>query len=92
MIIKRGLKEFQYHSDNFYRDKKSKRAQAFNNEIEKPLEKDLKKFYDKRYYLFSKFDRGIKIDNEGWYSVTPEAIAKYMANKVYESFNESEQN
>lgn len=47
-----------------------------------PKEKDLKKFYKKRYYLFSKFDRGVKIDDEGWYSVTPETIAKHMANRI----------
>jgi hypothetical protein len=29
-----------------------------------PEKKDLKKFYDKRYYLFSKFDRGILLDDE----------------------------
>lgn len=36
--------------------------------------------------MFSKYDRGIKIDDEGWYSVTPETIAKHIANKVADCF------
>lgn len=46
--------------------------------------KDLHNFYLKRYYLFSKYDFGIKIDEEGWYSVTPEIIAKYLAERANE--------
>jgi trimethylguanosine synthase len=34
--------------------------------------------------LFSKYDFGIKIDEEGWYSVTPEVIAKYLAERTKE--------
>ncbi|KAJ8539518.1 hypothetical protein K7X08_013770 [Anisodus acutangulus] len=32
-----------------------------------------------RYLLFNKYDEGIKMDEEGWFSVTPEAIAKHHA-------------
>ncbi|KAJ1919489.1 RNA methylase protein [Mycoemilia scoparia] len=35
----------------------------------------LQKYWSQRYRLFSLYDEGIKIDEEGWYSVTPEAIA-----------------
>lgn len=49
-----------------------------------PKDPSIKKFWDKRYYLFSKFDRGIKIDDESWYSVTPEPLAKHIASKVVE--------
>ena len=85
VIIKRTVKTFQYHSDTFYRDKKSKRNNATNLDTQRPIQKDLKKFYKKRYYLFSKFDQGVKIDDEGWYSVTPECMAKHMANRISES-------
>jgi trimethylguanosine synthase len=36
------------------------------------------------YYrrLFSRFDRGIQLDAEGWYSVTPEIIADHVAKRV----------
>ncbi|EOY26164.1 S-adenosyl-L-methionine-dependent methyltransferases superfamily protein, putative isoform 2 [Theobroma cacao] len=34
----------------------------------------IKKFWFQRYSLFSKYGKGIKIDEDGWYSVTPEEI------------------
>ncbi|PLW12559.1 hypothetical protein PCANC_18128 [Puccinia coronata f. sp. avenae] len=37
------------------------------------------KYWAQRRRLFSKFDEGIKMDKESWYSVTPEAIAKQTA-------------
>jgi trimethylguanosine synthase len=39
------------------------------------------KYYTKRYTLFSKFDDGILLDKESWYSVTPEKIAEHIALK-----------
>eukprot|EP00434_Breviolum_minutum_P001199 symbB.v1.2.001050.t1/scaffold33.1/size517934/2 len=39
-------------------------------------------YHKQRYTLFSKFDKGIKLDQEMWYSVTPEPIAKEQARKV----------
>jgi hypothetical protein len=41
----------------------------------------LKKYWLQRYSLFSKFDQGILLDEESWYSVTPEAIAKHQAER-----------
>ncbi|KAM4077513.1 hypothetical protein ACJW30_12G143700 [Castanea mollissima] len=35
----------------------------------------VEKYWFQRYNLFSKYDEGIKMDEEGWYSVTPEQIA-----------------
>ena len=40
------------------------------------------KFWLQRYYYFSKFDEGIQMDKESWYSVTPEQIAKYTAKLI----------
>ena len=40
------------------------------------------KFWMQRYYYFSKFDKGIQMDKESWYSVTPEKIAKYTAKLI----------
>lgn len=45
------------------------------------IPRDLKKYWFHRYTLFSKFDNGIWMDNEGWYSVTPEKIAKHIAER-----------
>ncbi|CAI9118387.1 OLC1v1019952C1 [Oldenlandia corymbosa var. corymbosa] len=39
------------------------------------------RYWNQRYNLFSKFDQGIKMDVEGWFSVTPEAIAKHQARR-----------
>ncbi|KAM7280681.1 hypothetical protein ACFE04_007815 [Oxalis oulophora] len=37
------------------------------------------KYWCQRYLLFSKFDDGIIMDEEGWFSVTPEPIARHHA-------------
>jgi hypothetical protein len=42
----------------------------------------IKKYFPKRYTLFSKFDEGIQLDEVGWYSVTPECIAQYTAERL----------
>jgi predicted methyltransferase len=39
----------------------------------------LLKYWHQRYSLFEKFDQGIKIDEQGWYSVTPWKIANHHA-------------
>ncbi|XP_050542908.1 trimethylguanosine synthase-like [Daktulosphaira vitifoliae] len=49
------------------------------NEIKKDT--SLLKYWFKRYRLFSKFDLGIKLDKESWFSVTPEKISKNIAKK-----------
>lgn len=43
----------------------------------------LQKYYHQRYDYFSLFDEGIQIDEEGWYSVTPEIIADHIAQESY---------
>lgn len=37
------------------------------------------KYWDQRYRLFSRFDAGVQVDAESWYSVTPECIADYIS-------------
>lgn len=39
----------------------------------------LASFWNARHELFSRFDDGILIDREGWFSVTPECIAAHQA-------------
>jgi len=41
------------------------------------------KYWAQRRRLFSKFDEGIQLDPESWYSVTPEAIADHVAHRVF---------
>lgn len=64
--------------------KKKRRKQSKRN-ISLPIEidndKTLMKYWIKRYHLFSKFDQGIKLDRESWFSVTPEKIAEHIAER-----------
>ncbi|XP_030765571.1 trimethylguanosine synthase [Sitophilus oryzae] len=41
----------------------------------------IKKYWSRRFSLFSRFDEGIKLDEESWYSVTPEKVAKHAAER-----------
>lgn len=42
----------------------------------------LTKYYVKRHRLFYKFDEGIMLDEESWFSVTPEILAKHIAQRT----------
>ena len=39
----------------------------------------INKYWVQRYRLFSRYDEGILMDEEAWYSVTPEKIAQHIA-------------
>ena len=54
-----------------------------------PDEEKENKYYTIRYYLFSQFDKGIQMDKESWYSVTPEEISIYISNIIKDSNNYS---
>ena len=82
IVLKRTVTKFEPHKEDFYRDKGSKRNNLQNEHTLCPEDNELKKFWPRRYYLFSKFDRGVLIDDESWYSVTPEPMAKHIAAKV----------
>ncbi|XP_042861299.1 uncharacterized protein LOC122246661 isoform X2 [Penaeus japonicus] len=43
------------------------------------IPKELLKYWAQRYRLFLKYDKGIKLDKESWFSVTPEIIAMHHA-------------
>ena len=45
------------------------------------LPRKLWKYWLQRYSLFSRFDEGILMDEEGWYSATPQVIAAHHAAK-----------
>eukprot|EP00538_Stauroneis_constricta_P012918 CAMPEP_0119553894 /NCGR_PEP_ID=MMETSP1352-20130426/6520_1 /TAXON_ID=265584 /ORGANISM="Stauroneis constricta, Strain CCMP1120" /LENGTH=590 /DNA_ID=CAMNT_0007600377 /DNA_START=239 /DNA_END=2008 /DNA_ORIENTATION=+ len=40
------------------------------------------KYWSQRRRLFSRFDAGVQLDAQGWYSVTPEIIADHVALRV----------
>lgn len=55
--------------------------------VTKPIERGdkLYKYWCQRHNLFTRFDDGVLMDEEAWYSVTPEKIAKHIADKVHNS-------
>ncbi|XP_011505771.1 PREDICTED: uncharacterized protein LOC105368457 [Ceratosolen solmsi marchali] len=87
--IKLKCKEVKYsniQTDLYYNDKenyKHKELLQFNSNSAVDLQHNsvFKKYWLKRYQLFSKFDDGIQLDYESWFSVTPEKIAKHIAKR-----------
>lgn len=49
-----------------------------------PLPATHAKYWDQRYRLFTRFDRGVQLDDEGWFSVTPECIADHISRRCIE--------
>ncbi|POM72551.1 Trimethylguanosine synthase, partial [Phytophthora palmivora] len=47
-----------------------------------PVPKDVVKFYVQRHTLFERFEDGIQLDHESWYSVTPQVIAEHIAKRL----------
>ena len=41
----------------------------------------ISKYWAQRYRLFSMYDDGVKLDQESWYSITPEKIAEHIAER-----------
>ena len=39
------------------------------------------KYFVQRYMLFSRYDEGVQLDDEGWFSVTPEVLARHIAER-----------
>ena len=54
-----------------------------------PKDQVADKYWAQRKRLFTRFDDGVQLDKEGWYSVTPEAIANHIANRVISSCNDN---
>lgn len=44
----------------------------------------MRKYWAQRHNLFCKYDEGILLTKELWFSVTPERISKYVARAIYE--------
>ncbi|KAK4381408.1 Trimethylguanosine synthase [Sesamum angolense] len=64
------------------RMKINRKLSIFGEELEGVMQgfpPSISKYWCQRYLLFSRFDDGIMMDEEGWFSVTPEPIAKHHA-------------
>uniref|UniRef100_A0AC35TFK9 Trimethylguanosine synthase n=1 Tax=Rhabditophanes sp. KR3021 TaxID=114890 RepID=A0AC35TFK9_9BILA len=45
-------------------------------------DKEIRKYFNQRFRLFSRMNNGILLDREGWFSVTPEKIAIHIAERM----------
>lgn len=50
----------------------------------------LYKYYMQRYNLFTRYDDGILLDDESWYSVTPENIAEHISDRIHKSLGDGQ--
>lgn len=55
-----------------------------------PKDEVADKYWAQRRRLFSRFDEGVQLDKESWYSVTPEAIANHIANRIVKMTSSSD--
>ncbi|KAF1383253.1 hypothetical protein PFLUV_G00129810 [Perca fluviatilis] len=85
-----GNSELSMKNGKKPKNKKSKRARKQPVPAEMTAEPELAKYWAQRYRLFSRFDEGIRLDREGWFSVTPERIAEHIALRVEHSFPDSQ--
>jgi trimethylguanosine synthase len=69
---------------NTERDGEQNPCNVIDTTIPNPHRDVHDKYWTQRRRLFSRFDRGIELDSEGWYSVTPEIIADHVAHRVAE--------
>ncbi|XP_068475763.1 uncharacterized protein [Phaseolus vulgaris] len=90
MVIDMSGLESKSDSSTFKHGKKVKRRQRQRKlcneaedlhfqEMPEAYSATIAKYWCQRYTLFSRFDDGVKMDEEGWFSVTPEAIAQHQA-------------
>lgn len=47
------------------------------------LSQRVAKYWMQRYSLWSRYDEGVLMDEEGWFSATPEVIARHHAGAPY---------
>ena len=55
---------------------------TFRSDIKKKPEFVPLKYWNQRYSIFSRFEDGVLLDEESWYSVTHECIAKCIADRL----------
>lgn len=85
-IYKITKKYFSGRSYMAYRAKGHKELGMMNLNTHIPYSMESKAYYNKWYYFFSKYDKGIFIDEDSWSSVTPEEIAKHIAWRCVNAF------
>ncbi|KAL9263325.1 Trimethylguanosine synthase-like protein [Drosera capensis] len=71
---------------NKARKSRTRKSKSFKKDAEflirctdTSMNASIAKYWGQRYDLFSRFDEGVQMDGEGWFSVTPERIAEHHA-------------
>jgi trimethylguanosine synthase len=59
---------------------------VFDKSVPNPFDPLIQKYWNQRRRLFSRFDQGILLDQEGWFSVTPEQIADHVAARTVDLY------
>lgn len=77
--FKKGSKEKEKEKEEKKKITKKRKAKGLLSGMVEKLSEDLFKYWVRRSSLFSRFDDGIKCDEQGLFSVTPEEIAKHQA-------------
>ncbi|KAJ2655953.1 Trimethylguanosine synthase [Coemansia sp. RSA 1200] len=76
------------HSRQTQTQGQKEESQSFTTPDGQVLPAELKKYWRSRHNFFWRFDEGIQIDEEGWYSVTPEIIAEDTAVRIAQLYND----
>ena len=83
--FQKAKKDSSKNADHFSQKKvakvSAKNFRAIPSDVVCELGKGMEKYWFQRYRLFSRFDEGIRLDRESWFSVTPEKIAEHIAER-----------
>jgi hypothetical protein len=79
----------QHEASAKIKRKFSEAVDAFTSCVDEPPEGVMEKYWDQRYRLMSKYDHGVRLDAESWYSITPEEIADHIARRCRDFTDES---
>ncbi|KAI1712812.1 RNA cap guanine-N2 methyltransferase domain-containing protein [Ditylenchus destructor] len=74
--------EDKLNFDFNYDPERDKKLVAKNADDFFKNDKELMKYWFQRFRLFSKLNKGILMDREAWFSVTPERIAEHIADRM----------
>ena len=56
-------------------------APKYRNHPPIPSLPHMSKYWAQRFRLFSRYDEGVRLEPESWYSVTPERIAEHISER-----------
>jgi trimethylguanosine synthase len=63
---------------------------VFDKSVPNPYDRSIQKYWNQRRRLFSRFDQGVLLDEEGWFSVTPEQIADHVATRTVDLYKSTQ--